>query len=168
MINLDWQTENIIVGERIFVNEWDSNSEIEINNLPRVKSSSNYFLIYDRRLPYLLNEKEGFKEHPWAFVHGGNMILERNINTHIEWDESFDGHWGYEDTKFSFDYLNSKNGRNVVFLKELSVYHQEEINTSIEYVDQKFDKKNNPNFNKICNLINGFKEFKLKQYSEMK
>jgi len=168
MISYDWDVENILVGERIFVNEWNPNDNVDPSKLERVKSSSNYNLSIDRRIPYLLGEKKGFEEHPWAFVHGGNMILERSLNSHIEWNETYDGHWGYEDTQFTYDFINSKKNRKVIFIKDLYVYHQEEINTCSNYLNEKFDKTNNPNFNKICKLILGFKEFKLRQYSEMK
>lgn len=165
-------TENenaIITGERIFVsffankNEKTFYSQEIIEHFKPVRSVSNYFHVRDRRI-------EGLKEianhqHPWGLMHSGNCIFPKDKALLIQaYDESYDGFWGYEDVDFAYRLIKLANCKPH-YEPGLYCYHLENINCHRD--QERFSKKNNPNWQRICNKIPGFKEFKENEYHKL-
>ncbi|MGH3600561.1 MAG: galactosyltransferase-related protein, partial [Pseudonocardiaceae bacterium] len=129
-----------------------------------VPSVSNYYLCKDRRLPAM--EQLPDVEHPWAYMHGGNLLY-RTIDAKLVHghDEQFDGHWGYEDAEFAYRMIVRANC-SPGYLSDMTVYHQE--SSTYESIDvDRFDKKNNPNWDRACEAIPGFRAFKIEQYRRL-
>lgn len=155
----------IITGCREFIDvsniAEDEFSFQVIKNTPRIASESNYHLKKDRRISYLQNIQQA--EHPWAYIHGGNCLFNKQQALAIGgFDESYDGCWGYEDIDFAYR-LITKTKAVPIYAENLTVYHQEK-NYSCSYQEQRFDKLNNPNWQRICQAIKGFKQQKEKEY----
>lgn len=160
----------MFTGERVFIsaNNFTREKLIEdpsiILGAPRVSSASNYFLPKDRRLPIM--EQLPDVEHPWAYMHGGN-VLYRAIDAELVHghDERFDGSWGYEDTDFAYRMIVRAHC-SPRYLSGMTVYHQEPLTSTTMQVDR-FDKTNNPNWDRACETIPGFQVFKTEQYQRM-
>lgn len=152
----------IVVSERIFIDS--SRVDEIIENDPkwperqkRVISASNYFQEIDRRLPKMKQIET--EPHPWAFMHGSNMIYSRKSALEIEgYDESYDGNWGYEDVDFGYRMISQANVKPY-YDPGLYCYHLEQMFAEDEK-SKRFEKKNNPNWIKICQKIPGFKDYK--------
>ncbi len=157
----------IFAGERVFISADDLTKEkllYEPSGLlsaPRALSASNYFLYKDRRLPIM--EQLPNVEHPWAYMHGGNLLY-RTVDAKLVHghDERFDGVWGYEDAEFAYRMIVIANCVPR-YLEGMIVYHQESSIGSVDEVDR-FNKKVNPNWNRVCAAIPGFRAFKIEQY----
>lgn len=160
----------IFAGERVFISAHDLTKEKLLHepsillSAPRALSASNYFLYKDRRLPVM--EQLPDVEHPWAYMHGGNLLY-RTVDAKLVHghDERFDGVWGYEDAEFAY--------RMIVvahcvprYLEGMTVYHQESSISRVQEVDR-FNKKVNPNWNRVCDAIPGFRAFKIEQYRRL-
>jgi glycosyltransferase involved in cell wall biosynthesis len=160
----------IFTGERVFVSANNLTREKLIEepsillSSPRTASASNYFLSKDRRLPIM--EQLPDVEHPWAYMHGGN-ILYRTIDAKLihGHDERFDGNWGYEDADFAYRMIVKANC-SPRYLSGMTVYHQESSTPTIMQIDR-FNKKGNPNWNRACETIPGFRIFKIGQYKRL-
>ena len=158
----------IITGERIFIDIYNINynylSPDILKTCHPVSSASNYYLEKDRRLPYL--KEIEYTKHPWAYMHGGNCIFSKSDALKIKgFDESFDGHWGYEDIDFAYR-LITQSSAIPSFNEGLFTYHQERQGKTF-YDNERFDKTSNPNWTRICNNILGFKEHKEQEYSNI-
>jgi glycosyltransferase involved in cell wall biosynthesis len=157
---------HIFAGERVFISASNLTKEKLIDEpsillcAPRVRSASNHFLCKDRRLPIM--EQLPDLEHPWAYMHGGNLLY-RAIDAKLVHghDEGFDGNWGYEDVEFAHRMIVKANC-NPKHLAGMTVYHQESPTSAAIYVN-KFNKRNNPNWNRACEAIPGFQAFKIEE-----
>ncbi|MGH3548604.1 MAG: glycosyltransferase [Pseudonocardiaceae bacterium] len=160
----------IFTGERIFVSASNLTKDKLIDEpsillrTASVPSASNYFLSKDRRLPIM--EQLPDVEHPWAYMHGGNLLY-RTIDAKLVHghDERFDGSWGYEDADFAYRMIVKANC-SPRYLSDMTVYHQEQLPPPAVQVDR-FDKRNNPNWNRACEAIPGFRAFKIEQYKRL-
>lgn len=159
----------IFTAERIFI---DSSHVKEINpsdtSWPEkqkvVVSPANYNLSKDRRL-------DAFKDlehlsHPWAYMHGCNVVYPRDLALEIGgYDEAFDGHWGYEDIDLAYRLITEAKVK-AVYCEGIFCYHLEMPSAQNEK-EKRFDKKNNPNWIRICQKIPGFKEYKEAEYQKL-
>lgn len=158
----------ILTAERVFidgskVNEIDQKKELWPEEQLRVRSPANYYLLEDRRLPAMTHMSQ--LEHPWAFMHGCNLIFPKDLALKIGgYDEEYDGHWGYEDIDFAFRLI--QNHASPMYFPELYCYHLEIPRTEQEEL-KRFDKTHNPNWERICKRIPGFKEYKEKEYRQI-
>lgn len=166
--------EVMITGERIFVSTEEYTDEDFLKKpglleqLPRIKSASNYYLPFDRRLPYFQSKLDE-QEHPWSFMLGCNTIFHRDDALLAgNYDEGYDGRWGYEDIDFAYRLLK-KTHCKPIYLPGIHIYHQEAsvTNWNNEWTNERMCKKQNDNWHRICTVIPGFKEFKEKQYREI-
>lgn len=161
---------HIFTGERIFISGSGLTKEKLIDDgsillsTPRLPSASNYFLFEDRRLPTMKQLPD--VEHPWSYMHGGN-VLYRTIDANLVHghDEQFDGNWGYEDIEFAYRMIVRANCIPK-YLSGMTVYHQESFGSGADHVNR-FDKRNNPNWSRVCAAIPGFRRFKVEQYKRM-
>ncbi len=159
----------LITGERVFLDA--SNLKALTAQTPdwpekqqRIESASNYYQIVDRRLEALRTIETSTQ--PWAYMHGCNMIYPRAAALAIKgYDERYDGHWGYEDVDFAYRII-TKAGVAPAFNEQLYCYHLERPPTDTNDT-QRFDKKQNPNWTRICQTIPGFKEFKEIEYKKI-
>jgi glycosyltransferase involved in cell wall biosynthesis len=157
---------HIFTGERIFISGSELTKEMLLDNAsvlhraPRLSSASNYFLLRDRRLPAMEQLPE--VEHPWSYMHGGNLLY-RTIDAKLVHghDEKFDGCWGYEDIEFAYRMIIKAKCISR-YLGDMTVYHQESFGSRADHVNR-FDK-NNPNWNRVCEVIPGFRMFKTEQF----
>lgn len=161
----------MFTGERVFISADKLTKSDLIDepstllHLPNVPSVSNYYLAKDRRLPAMKQLPN--VEHPWAYMHGGN-ILYRTIDAQLVrgHDERFDGTWGYEDADFAYRMIVEASCEPR-YLSGMTVYHQEPLVGSPATQIDKFDKRNNANWNRICETIPGFRTFKIEQYGRL-
>ena len=160
------QPDGIFTGERIFIDATGVDADeivkgdLDLDSLPLVKSASNYYQEHDRRLPYLARLNES--PHPWSYFHGGNKVYpkEQAIRTGGHSIE-YDGHWGYEDIEFAHRMISL--GRCVPrFVSGIEVYHQEPDVPCRR--PERFDKRQNPNWELICRAIPGYREHKELEY----
>ncbi|WP_086933211.1 glycosyltransferase family 2 protein [Agarilytica rhodophyticola] len=162
----------IFTGERCFIQQnlvsedMVVSSHSEIESLPKIGSPSNYGLAKDRRLPAM--DKLPNIPHPWSYFLGCNTVFQKDKALSIGgFDERFDGYWGYEDIDFAFRYITKFDSR-ACYSSDIKVYHCDpEITTSTVDSASRFNKSENPNWERICNIIPGFKEFKEQQYRRL-
>ncbi len=150
----------IITAERLFIRRADIEplTIASLEAAERIASSSNYHQVNDRRFPHLYNLAT--HDHPWAFFHGCNVICRKQDVVHAgAFDEAYDGHWGYEDIDFAHRMI-AKRGCTPLYEPQLYCYHQEEETVDIE----RFDKSANPNWERICDRIAGYRTFKTEHY----
>lgn len=157
--------DRLLVGERRFIRETDVCQEAiacsnHLENLPRVRSVSNYGLSADRRLP-MLRMLPGVP-HPWAYCHGANLVAPTHLVRKVAFDESYDGCWGYEDIDFAYRAVTTEK-LDVNFVLNMFVYHQEHPGED-PLLPQRLDKQNNPNWRRICSTIPGFEAHKRREY----
>ncbi len=159
----------ICTGERIFVDaqsvtpaEITSSPDV-VEQLPLVASESNYRLIKDRRFPRIVDLPD--VDHPWDLLHGGNTIFTREAARDVGgYDERFDGFWGYEDDEFAYRMV-SRGGVTPRFVPDMVVYHQECTDPSGIRIDRT-DKSKNPNWMLACELIPGYRDYKMRSYAD--
>lgn len=158
----------MITAERIFI---DGSNAHEIEGQgkdwpeaqEKIRSPANYYLPEDRRLPTMRDL--GQVEHPWAYMHGCNVIFPRELALAIGgYDEAYDGNWGYEDVDFAYRLIESDAAP--LYCEHLYCYHLENPPTKAEEI-KRFDKVNNPNWQRICSRIPGFKEYKEHEYRKI-
>lgn len=156
----------ILTAERIFI---DSTQVKEITlkdpSWPEkqkvVISPANYNQSQDRRLSAL--KQLPHISHPWAYMHGCNVVYPRELAVEIGgYDEAFDGNWGYEDVDFAHRLISEKHVKPL-YCPGIFCYHLENPKDEMN----RFDKKNNPNWKRICEKIPGFKEYKEAEYHEL-
>ena len=166
----------VAAGERVFVDasnlkasELEGGDKALLDSLPLVGSVSNYGQVKDRRFPELLDVAS--HEHPWAFFHGGNMMFRKCDALRIGgFNTAYDGHWGYEETEFTYRIVTICGARPV-YVPNVKVYHQERVEescgTTKETEADRMDKANNPNWKRIQVKIPGFAEYKAEQYKKI-
>lgn len=164
----------LIVGERIFISS-DAYSDKDIlqnsqilEHMPRIASASNYNLLKDRRFPQLETIEK--QEHPWAYMHSGNLIYPKKSALLINgYDEAYDGCWGYEDIDFAYRLLTVASC-TPKYLSGIYCYHQEPplVNENVSVVTDRVNKTTNLNWQRICQRIPGFAEFKKRQFTMLK
>lgn len=166
------ETPRIYTGERVFVlipdtAISDTNISDTIQNLPRVPSASNYGMVKDRRFPWIQNLPQ--QEHPWNFVHGCFILLKKTDYLRVGGsDTSYDGFWGYEEIDLIYRMVHQLHVQ-VVYLEKAKVYHQE-LQSDLEKISQNTARSNkslNPNYQRICQLIPGFDDFKKVQWETL-
>lgn len=153
----------IITAERLFIRRADIEplSEDKLERAEQVASTSNYDHIKDRRFPYLRNLS--VQEQPWAFFHGCNIVCRKEDTQRIGcFDEAYDGNWGYEDIDFAHRMITVAHCIPL-YEARLHCYHQEEEEEGIE----RFNKSMNPNWDRICTRIEGYKAFKTQHYRSL-
>lgn len=156
-------------GERVFVDaEGITPADIAarpraLEQLPLVASESNYLLVKDRRFPRILDLPD--VEQPWDLLHGGNTVFTREAAQRVGgYDERFDGFWGYEDDEFAYRMV-SLAGITPLLVPNLVVYHQECPDPNGHQINRK-DKSTNPNWTLACEVIPGYREYKMRTYAD--
>jgi glycosyltransferase involved in cell wall biosynthesis len=147
----------VFVGHRRFIDPVGISPEIiakhrqMLDQIPRIRSSSNYRLMVDRRMSALKNIDA--EERPYDLLHGCNFAVHRECIGAERFAQCFDGHWGYEDIELGFRLYRS--GRRFRYLPEAFVYHQEHA--------QDEDRRSADrlrNFALASSLIPGFAEYR--------
>jgi glycosyltransferase involved in cell wall biosynthesis len=155
----------MLTGERIFIDAAALTEEAvladggALETAPRVLSASNYEIPRDRRFPEIADLPD--LDHPWDYMHGGNTVFRREDALAIGgYDESFDGHWGYEDDEFAHRMI-AVRGCVPGLVAGLEVFHQE---PSLPPPLERRDKSANPNWHRICTRIPGYRDHKIAGY----
>ncbi len=164
-----WANKPVIATcERVFVLADTVNPDDIINNpsllgqLPLASSPSNYGLATDRRLPAMKQLPD--LEHPWDYMHGCNVLYRREEALGIEgYREDYDGRWGFEDIDFAYRMIMYRRCEPL-YIPGLHVYHQDMPEG--ESKANRYDKSTNPNWDRICALIPGYKEYKEAKYRQ--
>jgi len=166
------ERDRLYTGERVFVAVDKSLNENRINEkffekLERCPSASNYGLIKDRRFPQITNLPN--QEHPWNFVHGCFMLFAKENYLKVNGsDTAYDGHWGYEEIDLVYRMVKDL-GIKVHYIQDAKVYHQEfpEDILKISNNKQRTNKKDNPNYVRICEKIEGYDDYKKRQFKNL-
>jgi GT2 family glycosyltransferase len=158
----------MFVGERVFI---DASGVAEaavtgdpaaLARAPRIASAANYGKVRDRRFPQL-EQLEG-SEHPWAFMHGGNIAFPALAARAVGgFDEAYDGEWGYEDIDFAFRAI-TEGGLEPRYVPGMAVYHVERRDDTVQ---RRANKIESPNWRRIASRIPGFAEFKARQFASL-
>ena len=155
---------NTIAADRLLVNKH------LYRTFPKILSESNYFKKEDNRFSHgniLQNFATG--NHPWAYFYGMFTCFPKSAALYIDgYDESYDGHWGYEDIDFAYRFWREFESA-VIALEGDVVYHQEpdRQKESAAVKNDRLNKAENPNWRKICRDIPGFKQWKSDYYSKL-
>ena len=156
-----------LAGERIFVSAENLSEHVLFNaadlcSLPRVRSSSNHRLPRDKRFPEM--QRLPHCEHPWDYMHGGNVVYSRQLALSLGgYDSLYDGHHGYEDIDFAYRIISA--GKAVPrFVNDMHVYHQE---PRVELQQIRRMHADHPNWNRVEKIIPGYNEFKRLQYERL-
>lgn len=167
----------LMTAKRVFIDSSDfSDAELFENKFlykefPKILSESNYYHPEDNRFSHgeILKKIEQH-ENPWAYFYGMFTCFTRSSGLAINgYDESFDGHWGYEDIDFAYRLYKQVNPECMIFDGDV-VYHQEPYRENQDEQDvtaDRLDKANNPNWEKICNIIPGFSDWKSQYYKKI-
>jgi glycosyltransferase involved in cell wall biosynthesis len=119
---------SVTLGHRVFVDESVLTERMILSGkymhseLKLVKSPSNYLQDSDRRIPELTM----LSNHPAPYncLHGCNVGLRKEEFLRAgRFDESFDGHWGYEDIELGHRLF--LHGARFAYLPDAFVYHLE-------------------------------------------
>jgi glycosyltransferase involved in cell wall biosynthesis len=166
----EWGDTPVVAAcERVFVSAKDVTAMDIMGNpalleqLPITNSPSNYGLSRDRRLPDIKQLPN--LDHPWDYMHGCNVLYRRQDALKISgYDEAYDGRWGYEDIDFAYRMI-TEAGCKPTYASGLHVYHQDndEETPNIE----RTDKRTNPNWTRVCELIPGYKAYKIAKYRRL-
>ena len=161
----------ILSAERVFVDvQHLGAAEIvadagQLDLAPRILSASNYNLVEDRRLTRLRQlNSAAVAAQPWDVIHSCNVVFRREDALAIGgYDESYDGWWGYEDIDFAYRMI-SQRGCEPVYAEGCHVFHQERDGHDLWH-GVRGHKVDNPNWDRICRRIPGYREFKKSLYS---
>ncbi|HYX37559.1 MAG TPA: HAD-IIB family hydrolase [Oligoflexus sp.] len=160
----------IVTGERVFVQTPRNIPEATpslFSNLPPCPSPSNYGLTKDRRFPWM--EQLPAVEHPWNFVHGCFMLMKKSVYLAVGGSNTdYDGHWGYEEIDLAHEIVRQLQAQ--IFYSPLTkVYHQEfpEDALKIQTNAHRTGKSQNPNWQRVCRKIEGFEDFKARQFARL-
>lgn len=180
----DESTPYIVTAERYFV-ATDDFVDADImedfstcEKFPRILSKANYFKPRDNRFSHgnvLRNVRENV--HPYAYYYGMHTAFPRKIWEAIGgYNEAYDGWWGYDDIHFAYEMM-VKGGCIPVLLAGTEVYHQEPENstwvpvggvvTKTGDANPRLNKKANPNWQRICDTIPGYAEWKKEHYERL-
>lgn len=134
-----------------------------LENLPIANSPSNYGLPVDRRLPAMQSLPD--IDHPWDYMHGCNVIFRKEDALSIGgYDEEYDGRWGFEDIDFAYRMISEAKCKPK-YAKGLHVYHQDLPEDKPQ--TNRNAKSENPNWARVCDLIPGYKEYKVAKYKRL-
>ncbi|MCA2211322.1 glycosyltransferase family 2 protein [Jidongwangia harbinensis] len=92
-----------------------------LDRLPPVRSTSNYGLDVERRLPEL--HALAAHDRPYDLMYASDMAMHRSCLGDERFEAVFDGRWGYEDIELG--YRLHRLGRSFAYLPDAHVYHQE-------------------------------------------
>uniref|UniRef100_A0A7S3E2T0 Glycosyltransferase 2-like domain-containing protein n=1 Tax=Chloropicon laureae TaxID=464258 RepID=A0A7S3E2T0_9CHLO len=174
----------MVTAERIFVcTEGYSDDKLledytETERYPRILSKANYFKPRDNRFSHgniLENIKKGWQ--PWAYFYGMHTAFPKKIWEKIGgYNEVYDGYWGYDDIHFAWE-MTVKGGCLPTVLGGSEVFHQEPYGS--EWVplggvvdklgtsNPRLNKKDNPNWQRICSTIDGYADWKSDYYQKL-
>ena len=166
----EWGNESVIsTCERKFILADDVEASRIIDDpgilekLPIANSPSNYGLPVDRRLPAMQSLPD--IEHPWDYMHGCNVIYRKDDALSIGgYDEEYDGRWGFEDIDFAYRMISEAKCKPI-YARGLHVYHQD-LPEDISQTNRNA-KSQNPNWARVCDLIPGYKEYKVAKYKRL-
>lgn len=157
---LKTSTEPVVtLGHRVFIDGGNvlpamiKERLCDLEHVQEVKSSSNYWLLKDRRL----KEFEAFDRHPMPFhcCHGCNLGIRRvDLDPVGGFDEDFDGYWGYEDIEFG--YRMWAQGVKFTYLPTAYVYHQEAKEPLVGRCPSDVHR----NYTLACRKIPGFRSYR--------
>jgi glycosyltransferase involved in cell wall biosynthesis len=180
----DPSTPYIVTAERYFVatDDFKDGQILEdfstCEKFPRILSKANYFKPRDNRFSHgnvLHNVRENV--HPYAYYYGMHTAFPRKIWEAIGgYNEVYDGWWGYDDIHFAYEMM-VKGGCVPVLLAGTEVYHQEPENstwvpvggviTKTGDANPRLNKKANPNWQRICDTIPGYADWKKEHYERL-
>mmetsp|Transcript_27618 Transcript_27618/g.49989 ORF Transcript_27618/g.49989 Transcript_27618/m.49989 type:complete len:481 (+) Transcript_27618:62-1504(+) len=180
----DPSTPYIVTAERYFVatDDFKDGQILEdfstCEKFPRILSKANYFKPRDNRFSHgnvLHNVRENI--HPYAYYYGMHTAFPRKIWEAIGgYNEVYDGWWGYDDIHFAYEMM-VKGGCVPVLLAGTEVYHQEPENstwvpvggviTKTGDANPRLNKKANPNWQRICDTIPGYADWKKEHYERL-
>lgn len=166
----EWSNRSVIsTCERKFILANDVEASGIINDpailekLPIANSPSNYGLPVDRRLPAMQSLPN--IEHPWDYMHGCNVIFRKEDALSIGgYDEEYDGRWGFEDIDFAYRMISQAKCKPI-YARGLHVYHQDLPEDKPQ--TNRNAKNENPNWERVCDLIPGYKEYKVAKYKRL-
>lgn len=131
---------------------WGIERVRELESAADIRSSANFGLARDRRAQEVVR----LKTHPAAYHlwHGCNASTRRDILIAVGgFSESFNGHWGYEDTELA--YRLATRGTAFVADPAAEVLHLESVGETYDRVVDDL-----VNFEKACEMIPAFRSFK--------
>jgi GT2 family glycosyltransferase len=161
----------ILSAERVFVDARRLEASAimsdaqALGQAPLTRSASNYHLLEDRRISRLRQLGSAVAiPQPWDVIHSCNVVFRREDAVAVDgYDESYDGYWGYEDIDFAHRMI-AERGCEPVYAEGCQVFHQERTGRD-EWRDVRGQKIGNPNWDRICARIDGYREFKSSLYS---
>jgi len=174
----------MVTAERIFVcTEGHTDDKLledygETERYPRILSKANYFKPRDNRFSHgqiLENVKKGWQ--PWAYFYGMHTAFPKKIWQKIGgYNEVYDGWWGYDDIHFAWE-MTVKGGCLPTVLGGTEVFHQEPYGSQwvplggvvdkLGTSNPRLNKKDNPNWQRICDTIDGYAEWKTDYYQKL-
>jgi len=180
----DQSTPYIVTAERYFVDtEQYKDDQILADfsickKFERILSKANYFKPRDNRFSHgnvLENVRNNV--HPYAYFYGMHTAFPRKIWEAIGgYNEVYDGWWGYDDIEFAYRMMVD-GGCIPVLLAGTEVYHQEPYGSGWVPLggvvnkdgsaNPRLNKKANPNWQRICDTIPGYAEWKKDHYERL-
>ena len=177
-------TPYIVTAERWFVcTEGFSDDQLledytVTEKYPRILSKANYFKPRDNRFSHgnvLKNVETGWQ--PWAYYYGMHTAFPKKVWEKISgYNEVYDGWWGYDDIHFAYEMI-TKGGCIPVVLGGTEVFHQEPYGSTWVPVggvvdklgtsNPRLNKKDNPNWTRICETIPGYAAWKKDYYQNL-
>jgi len=145
---------------------------------PRILSKANYFKPRDNRFSHgniLKNIETGWQ--PWAYFYGMHTAFPKKIWEKIHgYNEVYDGWWGYDDIHFAWE-MTVKGGCIPTVLGGTEVFHQEPYGSTwvplggvvdkLGTSNPRLNKKDNPNWKRICETIQGYADWKTDYYQKL-
>lgn len=150
--------DTVFVGHRVFVDTTGLDPDLVaarrsiLDRLPPVRSTSNYGLAVERRMPELL--ALAAHPRPYDVMYACNMAMHRDCIGAERFASVFDGRWGYEDIELG--YRLHRAGRAFAYLPEAYVYHQE--GGSLTPADRARGRRRN--FTLAGQMIDGFAAYR--------
>jgi hypothetical protein len=153
----------MVAGERRFVSTPEKREPTlaiaeQLGALEPVVSNANRGQLLDVRIPQMQTIEKTI--NPWDLMHGGNVATTKTAwRAAGRFNSRFDGHWGFEDAEFAYRVLQLE-GSKAAFSPRSFVYHLEEDSR----IQLRPHRDQNPNWALACQLIPGFREYKMEQY----
>jgi 5'-nucleotidase len=180
----DPSTPYIVTAERYFVDtEPFTDDQIledfsTCKKFQRILSKANYFKPRDNRFSHgNVIENVRNNVHPYAYFYGMHTAFPRKVWEAIGgYNEVYDGWWGYDDIEFAYRMMVD-GGCVPVLLCGTEVYHQEPYGSGWVPLggvvnkdgsaNPRLNKKANPNWQRICDTIPGYAEWKKDHYERL-
>jgi len=183
-LSKDRSTPYMVTAERWFVStEGFTDDELlddytVTEKYPRILSKANYFKERDNRFSHgniVANVTKGWQ--PWAYFYGMHTAFPKKIWEKIGgYNEVYDGYWGYDDIHFAWE-MTVKGGCVPLVLGGTEVFHQEPYGSEWVPVggvvdklgtsNPRLNKKDNPNWQRICQTIPGYADWKTDHYQKL-